>query len=106
MVPWGYMDEAIQADPRFELRTARWRLMAKSRAPGFSDRVLNELNAARNNPEYRSNWLPFLPALAEIYAIALNATARPLGALNTFAPELQNDEIGVIVTRVRYHHDA
>lgn len=96
-----YMDKAIGADPRFELRNERWRLMAKSGAPGVADRVLNELNAARNNPEYRSNWLPFLLALAETYAIATRAAGRPLAALNTFAPELSADEIGSIINRVK-----
>lgn len=95
-----YMGKAVDADPRFELRSARWRLMAKSGMPDLANRVLGELDAARTNPDYRSNWLPFLPALAETYAIGLKAAARPLGALNTFAPELPGDEIGVIVNRV------
>ena len=96
-----YMTKAIEADPRFELRSERWRLMAKSHAPGFAELAINELNLARNNSEYRSNWIPFLPNLAETYAIALSATAHPLGALNAFAPELQSDEIRAIVNRVR-----
>jgi tetratricopeptide (TPR) repeat protein len=95
-----YMDKAVQADPRFELRCERWRLMAKSPKLGVADRALIELNTARNNIEYQSNWLPFLPTLAETYAIALKATGRALGGLNTFAPELQGDEIGAIVNRV------
>lgn len=96
-----YMDKAVEADPRFELRNERWRLMANSGAPGFADRVLHELDAARDNPEYRSNWLPFLLALAETYAIALRAARRPLGVVNTFAPELSSDEIGPIISRVK-----
>jgi len=96
-----YMDKAIEADPRFELRAERWRLMAKSGTPTLVAQVLSELDAARNASEYQSNWVPFLPMLAETYAIALNAAARPLGALNTFAPELQNDEIGAIINRAR-----
>lgn len=41
-----YMEEAIKADPRFELRSWRWRLMAKAGAPELANRVLNELDAA------------------------------------------------------------
>jgi tetratricopeptide (TPR) repeat protein len=96
-----YMDRAIETDPRFELRSERWRLMARSRETMRADRVLNELDAARNNPEYRGNWLPFLPALAETYAIALRALQRPMGLLNTFAPELQSHELSDIVHRLR-----
>lgn len=96
-----YMDKAIEADPRFELRSERWRLMAKSGGLKVANQVLDELNAARNNPEYRGNWLPFLHALAESYAIALKSAGRPLGVLNTFAPELPGDEIGPIINRVK-----
>jgi tetratricopeptide (TPR) repeat protein len=95
-----YMDKAIEADPRFELRCERWRLMAKTGAPDLADRVLGELDSAKNAPEFQSNWLPFLPALAETYAFALKAAKRPIGALNTFAPELSSDEIAPIVNRV------
>lgn len=95
-----YMEKAIEADPRFELRSERWRLMAKSGVLELADRVIDELEAARNNPEYRDNWLPFLPVLAETYAIALKMVGRPYGVLNTFSPQLSSDEIGHIITRV------
>lgn len=95
-----YMNKAIEADPRFELRSERWRLMANSGRAEFVDRVLQELDAARNNHEYRANWVPFLPALAETYAIALKSAGGPLGKLNTFAPQLSNDEIGPIIAKV------
>lgn len=97
----GYMDRAIGADPRFELRTERWRLMASSGMPEFAEQALSELNAARHNQEYKGNWLPFLPALAEVYCRALKATGRPFGAINTFAPQLRSEEISAIVGRVR-----
>jgi tetratricopeptide (TPR) repeat protein len=95
-----YMDRAINADPRFELRSERWLLMAKTGVPKLADQLLGELKAAKNNPEYRSNWLPFLPALAGTYARALKIAGKPLSELNTFAPELSSDEIGGIITRV------
>lgn len=95
-----YMDRAVAADPRFELRTVRWRLMAKSGVQKFATQVLEELDAAKNDTTFRSNWQPFLPALTETYATALKAVARPLGALNAFAPELSSDEIGSIVSRL------
>ena len=100
-----YMDRAVAADPRFELRTVRWRLMAKSGKQKFALQALDELDAARNNAAFRSNWQPFLPALTEIYAIALKTAGRQLGSLNAFAPELPSDEVGRIVSRVnRAHH--
>jgi hypothetical protein len=96
-----YMDKAIEADPRFELLSERWRLMAKSGFRELGLQVLNELEAARNNSELRSNWIPFLPTLAETYAIALRVTNKPLGMLNAFAPELQAEELSAIVNRVK-----
>jgi len=95
-----YMNKAIEADPRFELRSERWRLMAKSGQAEFADLALQELDAARNNHEYRSNWVPFLPVLAETYAIALKSAGRPIGMLNVFVPQLSNDEIGSIISNV------
>ena len=97
----NYMDSAITADPRFELRSERWRLMAKSGIKEVAEKVLTELNAARSNPDYRSNWGPFLPTLTETYALALKKSGQSIGGkLNTFAPELPGDEIGAIVARV------
>lgn len=95
-----YMDAAISADPRFELRSERWRLMAKSKLPALAEQVLVELDAAKHNTAFRSNWVPFLPTLAETYAFALKAAGRPLGSLNTFATELSGDEIGPLIARV------
>jgi hypothetical protein len=96
-----YMNKAIEADPRFELRSERWRLMAKWGSQEVADRVLKELDEARNNHEYHANWLPFLPMLAETYAIALAAAGRQRGMINTFAPELSGDEIGAIISRAK-----
>ena len=95
-----YMDRAINADPRFELRVERWRLMARA-GTSMAEQVLDELHSARNNLEYRSNWRPFLPNLAETYALALKNLSRGFGGVNTFASELTNKEIGVIVARVK-----
>ncbi len=96
-----YMDKAIAADPRFELRSERWRLMAKSDSSSHVNQVLEELEVAKHNVEFQNNWIPFLPSLAETYAIALHSAEKGLGSLNTFAPELPGDEIGGIVARVR-----
>ncbi len=97
----GYMDRAIEADPRFELRSERWRLMAKSGIQQLAEQAIEELEAARNDPDYRSNWIPFLPSLTETYALALKNTGQSLGGhVNAFAPELTSHEIGAIVTRV------
>lgn len=96
-----YMNKAIEADPRFELRIERWRLMAKSGGRALGEQAVRELEAARINPEYKSNWLPFLPLLAETFALALKAANRPLGSLNTFAPELSDGEIGEIIARIQ-----
>ncbi|WP_342629845.1 hypothetical protein AAC691_09315 [Nguyenibacter vanlangensis] len=96
-----YMEKAIETDPRFELRSERWRLMAKSGVLELANRAIDELEAARNDSKYRDNWLPFLPALAEIYAIALKITKQSYGALNTFSPQLSSDEIGHIIARVK-----
>lgn len=95
-----YMDAAISADPRFELRAERWRLMAKSKSPALTDQVLAELDAAKHNTAFRSNWVPFLPSLAETYALALKAAGRTFGSLNTFATELSGDELGPLIARV------
>lgn len=95
-----YMDQAIAADPRFELRADRWRQMARSGSTALADRVIVELREAKINPEFRTNWQPFLPMLAETYAIALKVAHRPLAEINSFAPELSSDEIGAIVARV------
>ena len=100
-----YMDRALEADPRFELRSARWRLMAKSGIQAVAEQALTEMDAARSNADYRSNWVPFLPVLAETYALALKTTGQSPGMkLNTFAPELLSDEIGKIVNRVKRNH--
>jgi tetratricopeptide (TPR) repeat protein len=96
-----YMDKAVEADPRFELRTQRWRLMASSRSRDVAERALRELDAAKHNSEFRGNWHPFLPQLAETYALALKAAGRGLGAVNAFAPELSSEDIAPIVARVR-----
>jgi hypothetical protein len=96
-----YMNKAIQADPRFELRCERWRLMAKWGDRELGEQALRELEAAKCNPEYKSNWLPFLPVLAYTFALALDAARHPLGNLNTFAPELSDGEIRQIITQVR-----
>lgn len=96
-----YMNKAVAADPRFELRSERWRMMAKSRVPEHASSVLKELEAARNAQENQGNWIPFLPTTAETYAIALKITGQPLGGINTFAPELEGHEIGAIVARAK-----
>lgn len=95
-----YMNKAIEADPRFELLIERWRLMAKSGGRELGEKALRELQDARSNPEYKSNWIPFLTLLAENFALALKAANLPLGSLNTFAPELSDGEIGQIIARV------
>jgi tetratricopeptide (TPR) repeat protein len=97
----AYMDEAIQVNPRFELRSTRWRLMARSGVTDLMQRSLTELVAAKNNADFKSNWHPFLPALAETYARSLKGLGRPLGEVNAFATELANDEIGGIVARIK-----
>lgn len=96
------MDKAVNADPsRFELRSERWLMMAKSGVKEIAEQTLRELDAARHNLEYRSNWEPFLFSLAESYAKSLKAAGQPMGKLNVFAPELANDEIGRIVARLK-----
>jgi tetratricopeptide (TPR) repeat protein len=96
-----YMDAAIRTDPRFELRSERWRLMAKTKLPAFAEKVLAELDAAKHNLAFKSDWVPFLPTLAETYAFSLKVTGRSFGSLNAFAPELSGDEIGALVSRVK-----
>ena len=75
--------------------------MARSGVPTIVNQALDELRAARNSVEYRANWVPFLPQLAETFAIALKAAGHPLGELNAFAPELTGDEIGAIINRLK-----
>lgn len=98
----NYMDRAIAIDPRFELRGERWRMMAKSGIQAVAEQAIAELESARSNMDYRSNWAAFIPMLAEIYAIALINSGQPIGGkLNSFAPELTSDEIGPIVGRAK-----
>ncbi|GMM59814.1 hypothetical protein NUTIK01_05910 [Novosphingobium sp. IK01] len=96
-----YMDRAIGVDPRFELRAERWRFLARSRIPDLVMKAISELDAARVNQDYQSNWLAFLPGLAETYGIALLILGSSFNALNTFAPQLSTAEIASIITKVR-----
>jgi len=96
-----YMEEAIAADPRFELRGERWRLMSRTGSKDLARRVITELSEARHNPEFSANWAPFLPMLAESYARALKVTGRPFGELNQFCPELTGEEVANIITRAK-----
>ena len=96
-----YMDSAIAVHPRFELRTERWRFLAKSNRPELATKAIAELELAKNNIEYRSNWIPFLPNLAETYVMALIVLSRSLNGVNRFANDLPSDEIGIIISRVK-----
>ena len=95
----SYMNQALLADPRFELRVARWRIMSRAHNFDIVARALSELDSARANDEYRPNWLPFLPSIAEIYARCLKVLNRPMVMLNNFAPELNAEELKEIVRR-------
>lgn len=95
----AYMDQAVAADGRFQLRGERWRLMVKSSDKNIAEQALREMDTARNDEELRNNWLSILPMLAETYARALRACGQPISKVNTFAPELSSDEIGRIIGR-------
>lgn len=94
-----YMNQAVAADPRFELRSERWRLMIKANDKEIAQQVLREMDIARGDQELRTNWSIILPNLADIYARALRVSGQPTGKLNTFAPELSSDDIGRIISR-------
>lgn len=93
----SYMDQAVAADGRFQLRSERWRLMVRSGRRDYAEQVLREMDVARNVQDLRSNWLLILSMLAETYVRALRVSGQPFARVNAFAPELSSDEIGRII---------
>jgi len=96
-----HLEKAIEADPRFEVRAERWRLMARSEGTDLPQQAITELEQAKQNPEYRNFWPTFLPGLAQSYALALKNSGQPTAKVNTFAPELTAAQLGGIITQAR-----
>lgn len=95
-----FMDEAVAADPRPQLRISRWSLMARSGDASIADQVLKEMQEAKSDDDFKGNWAVYLLSLAETYGSALKAAGEPMGRLNQFAIGLQDAEIGRIVGRI------
>ncbi len=75
--------------------------MARSGDANIAQQVLDEMRQAKDEDDFRGNWSVYLPALAEIYARALQTAGKPLGLLNQFAVGLQDREISRIIGRIR-----
>jgi tetratricopeptide (TPR) repeat protein len=71
----------------------------------LANEVISELEAARNDPDFRGNWQGHLPRLADVYVRALRVANRPPALVNTFAPELPSSDIGRIVGRSKKDPD-
>lgn len=94
-----YIEKAIDIAPRIQLTQKRWLLMVKAGDIQLVNQVIEELEAAKHDPEFRGNWQGNLPMWTEIYVRALKAANRPTALANTFAPELTSGEIGRIIGR-------
>lgn len=99
----GHMDGAIAAAPdRFELRSERWQLMARSGDVATAARAVREMNQTRHENLFADVWPAYLPALAETHTRALIASGQPAQLVNNFAPELQvGGALGRIIARVQ-----
>ncbi len=90
-----FASKAIVADlGRFELRVERWQLMSESRDPTACAEALTEMDNARVNPEFKSNWKPFLMAMTSAYAGAVAGTGKHNAQrVQRFASGLNGEEI-------------
>lgn len=101
----GYIEKAIDLAPRIQLTQKRWLLMVKTKDTQLVNQVIEELEAAKHDPELRGNWQGNLPMWTDIYVRALNAAKRPAALVNAFAPELTSGEIGKIIGRSKKNVD-
>ncbi|WP_156169925.1 toll/interleukin-1 receptor domain-containing protein [Aurantiacibacter luteus] len=96
------LDFALRVDSRFELRTDRWMMMARSRDKAIAVQVIDELEAASRDPRYVGTWGAHLRRLTEIYAKALSVLGRlNANRLAQFAPSLEGHVIASTVSRAR-----
>ncbi|MNV74939.1 hypothetical protein D3C71_1681950 [compost metagenome] len=97
------MDQAIIMDPdRFQLRSERWRIMARSGTKRIAIQALRELDQAKKNTAYAAVWPSYIDSLADTYVRLLHTDGQSLNLVNAFAPELQQGrELGRIIARVR-----
>ena len=98
-----HIDEALSAEqpPRFQLLTARWRIMVRSGRINWAEKSLRELDEARANPEHEAVWPAYIASLAQTYARALIICGRSTSQMSSFAPKLSGQEIGATINRVR-----
>lgn len=100
-----YIGKAIDLAPRIHLTQKRWLLMVKTGDIQRVNQVIEELEAAKYDPEFRGNWQGNLRMWADIYVRALNAANRPNALVNSFAAGLTSKEIGQIIRRSRRDFD-
>lgn len=100
-----FIDKAMEIASRSQLKHKRWLLMVKTGNLELANQVISELEAAKNDPDFRGNWQGHLPRLADVYVRALRSANRPPALVNTFAPELPSSDIGRIVGRSKRDPD-
>lgn len=96
-----WMESALLAERRFELRLERWKLMSRSGDATMAKQAVGELEAARTMPEFASNWPAYLSGLTEAYAWAMKvAGSFSQQRLGQFASSLEGKELARIVNKV------
>lgn len=95
------IDPVTNQNPRFELRLKRWQVMTKSGEAAFAATAIAELEKAKNDPQLKSNWNPFLEGLVECFVRATKiAGIKDANRINRFASPLSSREIGRIIAGV------